>query len=532
MLFPWVVLLFIAQAGEGAGDAASGGPGLDHFVDKTALGGDEGIGKAHLVIAGQFGHAVAVVQLIAVQDADRAARPHDRDFRRGPGIVQIAPQMFRRHHDIGPAIRFAGDQRDLGHRRLAVSEGEFRAVVDDAAPFLFGPRQKARHVDQRQNGDGKRIAKPHEPRRLARAVDVQTPRQHHRLIGDDADGLAFHTDKAAQDIAGEIALDLEEIGLVGQFQDQFAHVVRGVRVVGDQRVQTVLDPQGIIEEGPHRRGFAVRQRQEIEQAADFRQRLDIIVERPIGHAGFLRMGISAAQFIRRHHLIGDGFQHIRPGHEHVRRAAHHEGEVGDGRRIDRAARRWSHDHRNLRDHPRGQDIALKHLRIADQTGHTFLNARAARIVQPDQRRAILDRHIHDLADLLRMGFRKRAAKHGKILRIDINHAPIDRAPAGHHAITRRAVAVHAEFGRTVGDEHIEFLETVVVQQQFQPLTRGQLAACVLGVDAFLPAAQPGRLPALFQLVQNIAHIPPLGLALALISGSLTESRRRHKRARP
>jgi hypothetical protein len=41
----------------------------------------------------------------------------------------------------------------------------------------------------------------------------------------------------------------------------------------------------------------------------------------------------------------------------------------------------------------------------------------------------------------------------------------------------------------VFDEHVPFLERAFVQQQFEPLARGQLALGVLRVDALLPAAQ-------------------------------------------
>ena len=55
------------------------------------------------------------------------------------------------------------------------------------------------------------------------------------------------------------------------------------------------------------------------------------------------------------------------------------------------------------------------------------------------------------------------------------------------------------------DEHVEFLETVRIQQQFDPLARRQLALGVLRVDPALAAAQARGLPALVQLLQDVLH---------------------------
>jgi hypothetical protein len=48
--------------------------------------------------------------------------------------------------------------------------------------------------------------------------------------------------------------------------------------------------------------------------------------------------------------------------------------------------------------PEASHVALEHLAIGRKAGDAFLDARAAGIVQPDHRRAVLDGHVHDLAD--------------------------------------------------------------------------------------------------------------------------------------
>src|SRR5258708_25392177 len=49
-----------------------------------------------------------------------------------------------------------------------------------------------------------------------------------------------------------------------------------------------------------------------------------------------------------------------------RSVLHHEDEVGHGRRIDVAAGAGSHDHRDLRDHAGGDDIAAEHIGIRSE----------------------------------------------------------------------------------------------------------------------------------------------------------------------
>ena len=156
-------------------------------------------------------------------------------------------------------------------------------MLDDPAIFLARPRQEARHVHQRQDRDRERIAEAHEPRGLARAVDVQAPGQHHGLVGDDADGASLQPDEPGQDVLGEGLLDLEEIALVRELVDQLLHVIGLVRVLGDQRVQRGFRPGGIVEEGAFGQLGAVGQRQEIDQAADLGQRFHIVFIGPVCH---------------------------------------------------------------------------------------------------------------------------------------------------------------------------------------------------------------------------------------------------------
>ena len=220
----------------------------------------------------------------------------------------------------------------------------------------------------------------------------------------------------------------------------------------------------------------------------------------------------AAEFFRGDDLVGDGLHHVGAGDEHVAGVLHHEDEVGHRRRIDVAAGAGPHDHGDLRDHAGGDHVAAEHVGIARERGDAFLDARAAGIVQPDDRRPRLHRHVLDLDDLLRMGFGQRAAEHGEILGEHKGLAAVDGAPAGDDAVARHLGLFHAEIGRAVLDEHVEFLERALVEQQLDALPRGQLAAGVLRLDALLAAAELGAGAPLFKGVQDVFHVAAFPLA--------------------
>ena len=175
-------------------------------------------------------------------------------------------------------------------------------------------------------------------------------------------------------------------------------------------------------------------------------------------------------------------------------------------RIHRAAGAGAHDQRDLRDHAASHHVALEHVGIAAERSDAFLDARAARVVEADHRRADLHRLVHDLADLLGMRLGQRAAEHREVLREDEHHAAVDGAVAGHHAVAGDLAVGHAEIDAAVLLEHVPFFEGAVVEQQFDALARRQLALGVLGVDALLAAAEAGLLALFVQLLDDFVHV--------------------------
>src|SRR3546814_12453876 len=88
----------------------------------------------------------------------------------------------------------------------------------------------------------------------------------------------------------------------------------------------------------------------------------------------------------------------------------------------------------------------------------FLDARAAAVVQADDRRADQQRLVHDLADLFGMALRQRAAEDGEILDEDIDEAAVDRARPGDDAIPGNTLVLHSELDAVMLDLGVEFHE--------------------------------------------------------------------------
>ena len=107
---------------------------------------------------------------------------------------------------------------------------------------------------------------------------------------------------------------------------------------------------------------------------------------------------------------------------------------------------------------------MKHLRIATERRDALLNTGATGIIETDHRRAHFHGLVHDLADLFRMGFGKRPAEYGEVLTENENQPTVHGAVAGDDAIAGDHVCIHVEIRAPVLDEHVPFLEAVLVEQ--------------------------------------------------------------------
>ena len=231
---------------------------------------------------------------------------------------------------------------------------------------------------------------------------------------------------------------------------------------------------------------------ERQQLADERDALGVVLDGEMRDAALLVVRHRAAELFLGDVLVRHRLDHVGAGDEHVARLLHHDDEVGDRRRVDGAAGAGAHDRGDLRHHARGERVAEEDVGVAAERDDAFLDARAAGVVQADDRRAVAHRHVHHLADLGGVGFRQRAAEHGEVLREGVDHAAVDAAVAADHAVAGDDLLLHPEVLAAVGDELVHFLERARIEQARHALARGQLACVVLLLEPLFAAAELGE----------------------------------------
>ena len=239
-----------------------------------------------------------------------------------------------------------------------------------------------------------------------------------------------------------------------------------------------------------RRGGSSRlfRRKKTHQLANHGQAFGVVAGDEMRDAAGRVVRHGAAQVLLGDVLVRHGLDDVRAGDEHVRRVARHENEIGDGGRIHGAARARAHDRADLRDHAAGERVAQKNIGVTRQRHHAFLDARAARIVQANHRRAVAHRQVHDLADLEGIGFRERAAKHGEILREHVDQPAVDAPEAGDETVAGRPLLLHPEIIAAVRDKFVEFFKRAFIEQQRDALAGRELAGLVLALAALRAAA--------------------------------------------
>ncbi len=362
-------------------------------------------------------------------------------------------------------------------------------MLDDAAEFLAHPGQEAGDVLEEDQRDVEAVAEPHEARALEGGIHVQGAGEVVGLVGHDAHGPPVEAGEADDQVPGEVLLHLEEVAVVHHGVEDVLHVVGQAGRVGHQGAQGDLGAVGIVGAGPRGRVVLVVERHEAHELTDHEQALLVVRAGEMGAAGAGVVGHGPAQVLLADLLVGDRLDDVGPRDEHVGGVLDHEDEVRDGRRIDRAARAGPHDGRDLRHHPRGQHVAGEDVRIARQGLDPFLDARAPRVVEPDDGRPVAGGHVHDLADLFRVGLGEGAAEDGEVLGEDVHQAPVDLAEARDHAVAGDLHLLHAEVVAAVQDELVDLREGALVEQDG---------------DAF-----PGREPARRVVLGDLVRAPAL-----------------------
>ena len=261
---------------------------------------------------------------------------------------------------------------------------------------------------------------------------------------------------------------------------------------------------GIVAEIVDRRLFEVVGRQEAEQEPHVVEACLLVVGDERRHARLRRVRHGAAELLERDLLTGDRLHDVGARDEHVRRLAHHEDEVGHRRRVDRTTGARPEDHRDLRDDTGRLHVAAEDAAVAGKAHHTLLDAGTGAVVEPDHRRAGLEREVHQLVDLLGEHLAERTAEHREVLAEHEHLAAVDRAPAGDDTVGVGTVVEPCVVG-AMPSEHVELVEAAVVEQVVDPFTSEHLALGVLPLDRSLRTGVHCRIATGVEVVDLLLH---------------------------
>src|SRR5919112_2041329 len=342
-------------------------------------------------------------------------------------------------------------------------------MTDYAPPLLVRSRQEARHVYERKKWDVEGVAEADEPRTLHARVYVERPREHGGLVPDDADSPPVEPGEADHEVLGPALLDLEELPVVHHALYRAADIVGALGRVGDKARQVLVRPPGVVR-GPEVRGaLQVVLGEEGEQVAHVVEAGLLVWGREVGDAGPGVVGGRAAEVLEGDILARDALYDVRACDEHVARLLDHEDEVRDRRRVHRAARAGSYDDGDLGHYPGGEHVAVEDVGVAGQGDDALLDARPARVVDPDDGTSRREGEVHDFADLLRVDLAQRTPEHGEVLGKNADLAPRDLAVARDHPVPQRPVLLEPEVVGTVHPVTVKLDERARVEQELDAL---------------------------------------------------------------
>ena len=288
--------------------------------------------------------------------------------------------------------------------------------------------------------------------------------------------------------------------------DHVVHVVGLARRVGQHVEQLLVHALHRVGRLALRRRLLAVLREEREVAPD---RLDAVLvglDLEVAHAGYARVDARAAELLLGHVLAGDGLREVRPGERHRAAALHHRHEVGEPRDVGRAGRARSHERGHLRHDPAHHHLLAEQVaRAREQRAGRLLDARAGGVEQPDHRDALGERELAQARDLQLAGHPHRAGHHGEVVGGHRHEPAVDLAVAGDHAVGGCLLALHRPLGEVRPSVDAELRERALVDQQRQPLARGELALLVLARDLLLAAAELRVLATLVQLLHERAQ---------------------------
>ena len=347
-------------------------------------------------------------------------------------------------------------------------------MADDAAVLLPRPRQVTRDVDEGEDRQVEAVAEADEARGLVGGVDVEAPREHGRLVGDDADGLAVHPGEAGDHVHAVEGLALVDLTVVDDELDDPLDVVGPVAGLGDKRVELLLHAVRRVRAGGHRGLLSVVQGEVAQELLDLVDAVLVGGRHEVGHAALGVVRHGAAELHGGHLLAHDGLDDLGARDEHLGVfLVHHVDEVHERGRVDGASGRGSHDGAHLRDDARGHSVAVEDPAVARQRVDGLLDPRAARVVEAHDGGARRHGALLALDDLGGVHLAKRPSHGAEVLREGKDGPAVDHAVPRHDALAGDFRLVHAEVYAAVLHKLVQLHEGPLVEETGQPLAGRQ-----------------------------------------------------------
>ena len=468
MLLRWIALILVAAALQASDDGATGVGWRDDVIDVTQLCGAIRVGELGLILLDAL--LLLLWGLLAIEDRDGTLGTHHGNLGALVGEIDIGTELLAVHHDVGTSVCLAGDEGDLRHGSLSIGIEQLGTMTNDAAVLLIDAWHEAGDILDGDDRDVEAVAETNETCALLRGIDIQSASEDLRLIGQEADGATCHAAEADDEVLGEVWSDLEEILMVADRLDDVLDVVWDVRIGWHYALELVTLAGQLVGGGVDRGILHVVAWEEADELTDGHEALLVRVAHKLADTRLGAVDIGTAEGLLVALLLGDLLHYVRTGDEHLCLLAHHEDEVGQGWRIAAATGTWAHDGRDLWDDARRLHIAIEDVAKTRERLDALLDAGTTRVVEADDRCAILESCVLHLGNLGSIGRRERASEDGEIEGIDEDEATIDLAIATYDTVACHLLVLHAEVGAMVLYILIYLDESSFVEQDIYTFT--------------------------------------------------------------
>src|SRR6266436_365757 len=159
-------------------------------------------------------------------------------------------------------------------------------------------------------------------------------------------------------------VNFEKVSVVHDGVNGVLDVVGLLRIVGDERIERFIAAIDTIGGGAARRVVDIVGRKKAQQFANHREAIGIVGSDEVRDAAGGVVGHGTAELLLGHFFVGDGFDDVGPGDEHVGSVASHENKIRDRWGIDGAAGARAHDGADLRDHTAGKSVAQENIGVS------------------------------------------------------------------------------------------------------------------------------------------------------------------------